>query len=127
MKSGQKKSVSRTFIQVFNFLKRKHKLLPVESLLECLEKIKPIFSLGYVTIAGKRREFPKFLSKHKQLQLATAWFYSCVLLRKERFLSQRIFNELRDLRLTKRHALVKRRDHLFVSAVGTRFNLRFTY
>jgi ribosomal protein S7 len=72
MRSGNKKTISAAFNQVFVFLKLKHKMLPIENILEGLEKIKPLFNLGYVTIAGKKREFPKFLSKYKQLQLAVS-------------------------------------------------------
>jgi ribosomal protein S7 len=72
MFSGNKKTIDTAIKNTFSFLKLKYNVSPLEIILEGLEKIKPVFSLKYVTIAGKRREFPKLLSKHKQFQMSVA-------------------------------------------------------
>jgi ribosomal protein S7 len=70
MVAGNKKTINRALIITFQLLKMRYAANPLEIVLESLEKIKPVFAVGYVMKSGKRREFPKFLSKQRQLQLS---------------------------------------------------------
>jgi ribosomal protein S7 len=127
MVSGAKKTAELLQERSYAYIKMQYHMVPLEFLLEVLERVKPLFNTGYIIVRGKKKEFPIFLVKHKQLRLAMRWLRSLVLSRKEPLFSQRLFNELSEIREVRRHLLVKRRDELFRLAVAHRFNTRYIY
>jgi ribosomal protein S7 len=127
MRTGAKKTVDRFQERAYGYIKLQYQCIPLEFLLESLERTKPLFNVGYVIVGGKKKEFPVFLLRHKQLNVATRWFQSLIRLRKEVSLSQRIFNEIVEARYARRHVLTRRRDELFNTAVANRFNTRYIY
>ena len=127
MVSGAKRTAELFQEQSYAYIKVQYRVIPLEFLLEALERVKPLFNVGYVLVRGKKKEFPIFLARHKQLRLVMRWFRSVVSSHKERFLAQRLFNELSEVREVRRHLLVKRRDALFRLAVTSRFNTRYIY
>jgi ribosomal protein S7 len=99
----------------------------VDSFLESLNFIKPVFNSHYVILRGQKKEFPTLLPKDKQFRLTIRWVKNLVQARREHNLSHRIYLELLSVKDPKRHLLLKRRDELFSSAVINRFNLRYSY
>jgi ribosomal protein S7 len=83
--------------------------------------------LKHVIIAGKRREFPSFLERSKQVNVSIKWIKELVMENKERLLYHRILAELIEIYRVKRHVLFKRRDEIFAEAVKNRFNLRYSF
>lgn len=127
IQSGKKKLVDRHFVQACMFLKWQHSINPVDSFLESLDYIKPVFNSHYIILRGQKKEFPALLPKDKQFRLTIRWVKNLIKLRKEHNLSHRIYFELLAVKDPKRHVLLKRRDELFSSAVANRFNLRYSY
>lgn len=125
--SGKKKLLDRHFITAYMFLKWQHSTNPVDSFLESLEYVKPVFNSHYIILRGQKKEFPTLLSKDKQFRLTVRWVKNLVQARKEHTLSHRIYLELLAVKDPRRHLLLKRRDDLFMSAVTNRFNLRYSY
>lgn len=127
VQEGHKLLVDNELNKAYLYMKLHLNVLAIEVLLEKMEKIKPTFKLKSVTIAGKKREFPVFLSPEKQRSRAIRNIKENVSKRKEWYLSQRIINELVDLRSIKSHELIKQRDESFREAIKNRFNMRYAY
>jgi ribosomal protein S7 len=83
MKSGSKHTIERELQNTYVYLKLQYNNIPLEFLLESLEKIKPVFNLKHVIIAGKRKEFPVYLESSKQLRLSIKWLKDVISMRKE--------------------------------------------
>lgn len=127
IQEGHKVLVEKELNKVYLYLKLHLKIMALEVLLEKIEKIKPTFKLKSVTIAGKKRDFPVFLSPEKQRSRAINNIKDTVSKRKEWYLNQRIINELIDLQSVKNHELIKQRDESFRDAIKNRFNMRYSY
>ena len=127
MISGKKKTLDRHFMKAFLFLKWHQTINPVDSFLESLDFVKPVFNSHYIILRGQKKEFPTLLPKDKQFRLTVRWITNLIKLRKDHTLSHRIYLELLAVRDPKRHLLLKKRDELFSSAILNRFNLRYSY
>lgn len=127
VKQGRKHTVEKELVKSFTFTKLYLNTLTLHVLLLNIEKIKPMFKLKSVTIAGKKREFPVLLSSEKQRSRAIRNSKNLIENRKEWYLNQRILNELIDLQTTSNHELFKQRDEALRVAAKNRFNSRFGY
>jgi ribosomal protein S7 len=70
MSSGHKRTAELQAEKAFTYIKTQYRLVPLEMLLESLEKVKPTFNLNYIIVSGRKREFPVFLAPHKRLRLS---------------------------------------------------------
>lgn len=127
--NGHKFTVIQNLNSSFMLIKVLTKTSPIISFLEGIEQVKPLFGKSFVVIAGKRREFPKYLSHSKQCSYAVRWLkeQSIISGQQRRSLKRRLVFLFLSLRGTGQLNFIKHRDSLFSSAVKNRFNIRFTY
>lgn len=125
MHGGNKQTIEVALKQTYASIKFYYRVAPVDLLLESLERIKPLFGMGYVVVAGKRREFPYLLAEDRQFNFAVRWLYESILSRKEWYLSQRMLYGLYDTRYSKSPESAKKRDKVFALAIENRFNARY--
>jgi len=71
MNKGNKKTVEKEIEKLFVGIKLSVRQIPLEYLLQSFDKAKPLFSLKSIIISGKKRDFPIYLSPHKQFRLTT--------------------------------------------------------
>lgn len=127
MRSGFKLTILKEIERAVNLLKISTKLSPLELYLTNLQYIKPLFSIRSITIKGRKREFPLYLTPAKQLQLSVRWLVESITARKERSLSHRIFNELTAVSPTKAYPIIRKRNNALSIAISTKYNLRFAF
>jgi ribosomal protein S7 len=125
--NGKKQLIDKEFKTIFIYIKLYFNVIILNILLEKMEKTKPLFGFKYILKAGKRLEFPIFLSSLKQRSKAVSNLAKLISNRKEWYLHQRVLNELIDLYKIKKHILLKKRDEEFREAIKNRFNLRYSY
>jgi ribosomal protein S7 len=70
MFSGHKKTIMKNLDYTYLIIKLRYRRSPVVFILSALQKIRPLFKLKHVIIAGKRREFPSFLERSKQVNVS---------------------------------------------------------
>jgi ribosomal protein S7 len=128
MSKGSYKLVEKEFKQTYIVLKLKYNVLALNVILETIEKIKPFFMLKFRMVAGKKKEFPVLLTEQKQRGKAVRNLKFLIKEKRERFLNQKLLNELLILQNTpKTHNLIKQRDEDLFLAADNRFNIRFSY
>jgi ribosomal protein S7 len=67
---GHRQTVEREVKLACKYLKIQFKVIPLELLLEGIEKVKPVFGIDYVTVGGRKKEFPVFLGPEHQRGLS---------------------------------------------------------
>lgn len=125
--SGHKKTVQLELKKIIIYTKIHYRTSFLDILLLVLDKIKPVFKLNFITIAGKKKEYPVYLIPVKQYKTSVFWLKKLIQKRKEKYLGIRILSQLLEVKNSRRHFLVKERDDIFRNAVVNRFNARFVY
>jgi hypothetical protein len=70
IKHGQKQLIEQKFKHIYYYLKMVYKILPIEMILEGIERIKPLFVGHYILRYGQKEEYPRYLGPFKQRQTA---------------------------------------------------------
>jgi hypothetical protein len=69
---GEKQKAENNISKSFNYLKLDTFIFPLRFLFGVFEKVKSLFILSPIRIAGRIEHYPVYLSKKKQIQYALA-------------------------------------------------------
>ena len=110
MIGGKKTTAEKIFYNSFNLIKEKAKEDPVKVFNEAIKNVKPNLEVKSRRVGGATYQVPVEVKSKRAQALAIRWLVDSARKRKDKNMSDRIFNELYDAYEKKGAAVKKRED-----------------
>ena len=110
MYDGKKSSAEKLIYSTFNQIKNKTKDDPIKEFNEAINNIRPTLEVRSRRVGGATYQVPVEVKTKRSHTLALRWLLSAARKRKNKTMSDKLFNELMDAYQKKGAAIKKRED-----------------